>query len=414
MGSKVTPIENSKFHIKWRNQLYWADCLMVISIVAFIAIFCVHQPLFQIANSIDTSKWGSFGDFIGGLLGTTCAYISVRILVKTLKEQKVANDYLKSTLERSSEVYELQLLHENLSTLLESYHRAKETYVYSNGDKKGDAALKCISDDMSTRQISTTNSLIDRIDEARKLFESQYIQYRETMSVHYRLLYQIFQLIWQSKIKDDKKVILAKMLRSQFSEHELLLLRYNCVTSNGIKMQLFVNQFNLLKHLPLSHLLEFKPLITDLDSIEKNRLDTECLILRKSIKDLLLRENNKDETQNFNYSDRYKGILTIYKEKRECKFELIKNTRKAANSDPTSMDRVFEKWNDTQIKTFYVDYFSYIFDFSNFSQFNKLSDLTIDKDIKTEDSGKKHTIWAVVKKSNSRLVISMSQILDPQ
>lgn len=377
-------------------------------------MFCIHQPWFVWANAIDTSKWGTFGDFIGGVLGTACAYISLRLLVKNLKEQEKSNDYLRESNNRSSEVSELQLVHEDISTLLESYNRVINTYKKSD-DSIGQKAIRDIATDLLNSYKEDNNDPIkSRIEEARKLFDKKYIIHRDSMSVHFRLLYQIFQIIWLSDIKGEKKAMLSKMLRSQFTEHELLLLRYNCLTSNGKKMRFYVNQFNLLKHLPITHLLEFKKWVKDLDDVQRNRLDSECISIRKCIKNLLLKDENKEEKQQLNYSNRYNGAITISADKKTCHFELVRNTQESSSVDITSIDNVLDKWNDEEMKNFFVDFFKYIFDYSNFSQFNKMNDLEVKHDVKTEQNGEKHTIWTMVKKDRSPLVISMSQAADPQ
>lgn len=414
MGSEVTKVENSKFNSKWENKLLVAEWLMGISFICAIVLFCIHQPWFVWANAIDTSKWGTFGDFIGGVLGTACAYISLRLLVKNLKEQEKSNDYLRESNNRSSEVSELQLVHEDISTLLESYNRVINTYKKSD-DSIGQKAIRDIATDLLNSYKEDNNDPIkSRIEEARKLFDKKYIIHRDSMSVHFRLLYQIFQIIWLSDIKGEKKAMLSKMLRSQFTEHELLLLRYNCLTSNGKKMRFYVNQFNLLKHLPITHLLEFKKWVKDLDDVQRNRLDSECISIRKCIKNLLLKDENKEEKQQLNDSNRYNGAISISADKKTCHFELVRNTQESSSVDITSIDNVLDKWNDEEMKNFFVDFFKYIFDYSNFSQFNKMNDLEVKHDVKTEQNGEKHTIWTMVKKDRSPLVISMSQAADPQ
>ena len=45
---------------------------------------------------------------------------------------------------------------------------------------------------------------------------------------------------------------------SVLCDEEMIMLRYNCLTNKGRNMQEFVNQFNLIKHIPLMSLLEFK------------------------------------------------------------------------------------------------------------------------------------------------------------
>ena len=415
MENKVaTPIENSKFKPKWENKLFWAELLMGISFICIAILFCMHQPWFNWDDTIDTDKWSSFGEFTGGILGTACAYISLRLLVKNLKEQEKSNGYLKDSNDRSSEVFELELVHEEINSLLASYNSIIKSYRSLDG-KEGQEAIKQIATKLFESYQASNNSTIEtRIDEARKLFDAEYITYRDSMAVHFRLLYQMFQIIWLSDLKGEKKAMMSKMLRSQFTEHELLLLRYNCLTDNGRKMRFYVNQFNLLKHLPITHLLEFKKWVKDLDDVQRNRLDSECILIRKCIKNLLLKDDGKEEKHYLDYSNKYKAVITVSSDKKTCKVDLVRNTKENSSNDKTSMDNVLDKWTDDQIKSFFVDYFKFIFDFSNFSQFNNLEELEVTSDIKTEQSGKKHTIWTLVNKNKSPLVISMPQSADPQ
>lgn len=419
MESRVaTPIENSKFKPKWENKLFWAEWLMGASFVFFVILFCFNQPWLNWDETIDTDKWSSFGEFVGGILGTACAYISLRLLVKNLKEQEKANGYLKDSNNRSSEVFELQLVHEEIKTLLASCDAIIRSYKIKEEGKEGvvgQEAIKNIATDLlETYQVSDTCSIEKRIDEARKLFDAKYITHRDSMAVHFRLLYQMFQIIWLSDLKEEKKAMMSKMLRSRFTEHELLLLRYNCLTDNGRKMQFYVNQFNLLKHLPITHLLEFKKWVKDLDNVQRNRLDSECIVIRKRIKILLLNDNGKEGLQELKYSNKYKAVIKVSADKKECRVDLVRKKNVDSSEDTTSMDRVLDKWKDDQIQSFFVDYFKYVFDFSNFSQFNNLNEIEVKSDITTEENGNKHTIWTMVKKDKSPLVISMPQSADPQ
>ena len=413
MESKPIKIDNSKFQSKWESKLFWAEIIMGSAFVIFVILFCVHQPWLKWDYAIDNTKWGTFGDFIGGVIGTACAYISLRLLVKNLKEQEKANEYLKASNYRSSEVYELQLVHKNISSLSRLYRQIINGFKSKDGKCGGDAMNAVAKELYDNYVCSEKDNMEKRIEDARKLFDAQYITHRDTMAVYYRLLYQIFQIIWQSELKGDKKALLSKMQRSQFAENELLLLRYNCLTPNGMKMRFYVNQFNLLKHLPLSHLLEFKKWVKDLDDVQRNRLDTECVALKKCIKNMLIKDG-KVEVHNIEYSKKYQGKITIPADKKECHFELVRYTKEETSEDITSMDQVLDKWDDQKLRDFFVDFFMYVFDYSNFSQFNNISELSITHDIKTENNGKKHTIWTLVRKDKSPLIVSMPQDEDPQ
>lgn len=408
MGNQIEKINNSIFKSKWESKIRKAEVCLVISFFVLFVLFCV----FQYRGTIDVSIWGICGDFIGGLYGTVVAYISLRLLVNTLKEQEKSNSFMCDSNNRSREVSELQLVHEHISTLLESYNRVINSYEFVSelGSENGREAIKDIANSMFY-EFKGSGDITDRIDEARKSFDTKYIKYRECMSVHYRLLFQIFQIIGQSDLKGKKKAMLSKMIRSQFSEDELLLLRYNCLTDNGRKMRNYVNQFNLLKHLPLTRLLEFKKWVEALESVQKNRLDTECIAIKKSIKNLL--GNDIDRACDLKYSSRYQGLMKVSEDKKEFRFEIVRSDSYPSSIDETSMDKVLDNWKDENIKDFFVDFFKYVFDYSNYSQFNKVDDLNIKCDIRIEESGKKHTVWISVKKVNSPLVINMPYDVDP-
>lgn len=415
MASEISKIDNSRFNSKWENKIFWAEIAMGVAFVTFGILFCFHQPLWLWESSIDTAKWGTFGDFIGGLLGTGCAYISLRLLVKNLKEQERANECLKVSNDRSSEVFEMQLVHQNITTLLDSYKRVIESFRTEDGKAKGLEAIKKISQELYKNYHEyDSRDLGNRIEDARQLFDSVYIKHRDVMAVYYRLLYQIFQVLWLSELDGSKKAMLSKMIRSQFTEDELLLLRYNCLTPNGEKMRFYINQFNLIKHLPLTHLLEFKKWVENMTDVQKNRLDTECVNLRKCIKNLIAKDDGKEEIENLFYSKRYCGKVTLSADNRECRFEIIRNECEIPSSDETSMDQVLERWNDNQMKNFFVDFFNYLFVYSNYSHFNNMGELTIESDVRTEENGNKHTVWTLVKKNRSPLVIAMSQNADPK
>lgn len=97
-----------------------------------------------------------------------------------------------------------------------------------------------------------------RSQKAVAMFDDFYAENRTESSVHFRVLYLLVCLIAEADIDEESRVMYAKCIRGQLSEGEMDVIRYNCVTANGSKMQQFINQFNLLKHLPLMSIFEFR------------------------------------------------------------------------------------------------------------------------------------------------------------
>ena len=67
---------------------------------------------------------------------------------------------------------------------------------------------------------------------------------------YFRHLYHIFRYIKKSQFTDDEKYRYASLVRSNLSQYELVLLFYNCLSSNGIeKFKTLVEDFALLNNL---------------------------------------------------------------------------------------------------------------------------------------------------------------------
>ena len=138
------------------------------------------------------------------------------------------------------------------------------------------------------------------------------------------------------KLTEQDRVEYAKSIRGQLSEGEMLLLRYNCLTSRGEKMRTFVNQFNLTKHLPIMSLLEFRKhrdkLRSDRDA---NTLDTHFIVLKKRIKEYIGFASN-EQTSKWDFSIKYSIKMELSVDRKQFKLTVkrMKN-RPATGSDGT-------------------------------------------------------------------------------
>src|SRR4051812_28622631 len=74
----------------------------VITVILIIAIYSAKFfPIFGAQLSEDTAVWGQFGDYIGGTLNPILSFISVVLLIQSLKLQNEANEALKAELKES-------------------------------------------------------------------------------------------------------------------------------------------------------------------------------------------------------------------------------------------------------------------------------------------------------------------------
>ena len=110
------------------------------------------------------------------------------------------------------------------------------------------------------------------------------IDYKDKLSICYRTLYQLLNLVENGDLNQKEKVEYLKILRSQLTESELLFLRYHIKTGEYIKFAFLINKSNLMKHLPLFDLLEFKYWREKLQPIEIKYANDFFISLFKTIR----------------------------------------------------------------------------------------------------------------------------------
>lgn len=86
---------------------YVYEIIAIIILLVGIVFFALHRD-YDSTLPIDGGLWGQYGDYVGGLVGTLLAYISIKLLNKNLQEQIVANRELRISNEDNRKVAALQ------------------------------------------------------------------------------------------------------------------------------------------------------------------------------------------------------------------------------------------------------------------------------------------------------------------
>ena len=401
-----SPIE--KKEEGWKLPLKWYDWVCIAFLIFGVVIFMMHRN-YDLSQEIASDVWGQLGDFIGGILGTFIAYVGIRLLVENLNAQREANDTASDSLEENKKVYILQQFDGNFNTLLKLYEETIESYAKDN-TKHGREALHDIVLKLQSEVKPIGNNYNERVASAAEGFNQKfYIPNREVASVHFRTLYQLFQLIRESEIEEKKKVLYAKMLRGRMSEDELLLLRYNCHCSYGKKMQTNINRFNLLKHHPILSLIEFS---TWRDKFSTdgyiNCLDTEFISLKKRIKNILISSEIDEDT--IKLSEKYTVLLRTDKSKKELYLEIIENKRQETKK---LIDSVFVDCTLEQLTQLFNDFLYETFISSNFGVFNSFENLQIKHSHESTDDGLNKIKLTISNTNAVVLAMNVRQYDDP-
>lgn len=419
MESRIIETNEQPKKERWEKKV---SILEWIALGMFVLFFLLYfskgiLSLFGVELShpiLNHDTWGVFGDFIGGVLGTFIAYISIRLLVKTLYHQISANNETAKINKETATVYKLQQFNEQFKILFALYqdalHAYKTSFINGSTDlssivdqfkKHGDTTVK--NDDYEKRQ-----------QVALDIFKDFYVTYHNVASVHFRLLYRIFQLIDDADIPDRNKTDIAKIMRCQLSADEILLLRYNAIASYGEKMRVYINRYNLLKHLPLLSLLELSYLSNKLSEVQRHSINTEVIKWRKLTKGLLLKYKTGTECFSEDYSEKYSVNITVSADNSQFKIELTKKACKKYEASETNISKAFDEFTNDEQKCLLIDFVSEMFLYSNFSIYNTPSDLKVAPEITEKKEGKKTIISVEVTKLNGLPIIcSQRQMENP-
>lgn len=274
------------------NWFLFVAILSTIAIVACFVLFLWKQAvMFDWDASVNNELLGTLGDFVGGILGTLIAIYSIAMLVKTLNAQIDSNANMKDTndniIETNNAQIKLsiqQLFDNKFQVFFAQYRDTIAAYV--DKDLTGRQALESIVASFIATPFGSKLVYKKRVSASIKEFEAFYAGNRGQLAVHFRELYQLTRLVAESDIDEEDRVLYAKCIRGQLSDGELVILRYNCFTENGLAMRRFVNHFNLFKHLPLMSLFEFRTWADMLpDQHMRSALDSTFITLLKMMKE---------------------------------------------------------------------------------------------------------------------------------
>lgn len=310
---KIKPLSPEEIAVEEKKTASsaWRFLIVICIILVGLALFFFFwkQPICYFDEKIDHELFGTFGDFVGGFIGTVVAVFSVYFLVQTLRKQidsnaetTKSNRKLIESNEKLLALNNLQLFDNQFQLLYRQYLIAVENY--QEGNLHGRKALEEKVKGFLSTTFNNAQEYKRRSMAAVDNFKDFYATNRVECSVHFRLLYLLVCLIAEADIEEENQVMYAKSIRGQLSEGELVIIRYNCLTDNGMKMKQFVNQYNLLKHLPLMSIFEFREWK---DIILKDELlsalDTMFIALKKGLTNL----NDVDDFSEYCYdiSSRY-------------------------------------------------------------------------------------------------------------
>jgi len=247
---------------------------VALSIIVIIALFLAIVVSITYFNKFDgnlsneQAHWGEFGDYIGGVLNPIFGFLALIALLMTISLQATELKLTREELKNSSDALNAQnktLITQNFENSFFQMLRLHNDIVNSIDFVRGGGTRQVVTTSgrdcfpvMLERLISRyeSNKLID--DEKLKTEQSYNIFYdslQVELAHYFRYLFNIFKFIHNSEISNKR--FYSNLIRAQLSNHELVILFYNCLSEHGKERFLpLAIEYAMFNNLPESLLLD--------------------------------------------------------------------------------------------------------------------------------------------------------------
>lgn len=379
-----------------KYSLWIVGILCFIFICIFIVVFG-WKRYWDTANPIDHEVWGTMGDFIGGILDSILALLSVYLMYLTFKAQRILTDksdkiqerialqanQAQSTLAEKENAFqkklsdlsiaqaETQRFNELFFELLHRYQELSQelTVAFNKDDEK----MMFNYFDGAMEDLFNLFPAIEKypyaVVKAERLYTEYYLAHAKYLAPIFRTLYRIMELIDSADILTKEKLRYAKIIRAQLRESELFFLRYNCLTSYGENFIEFINSYRLIKHLPIMSLLEFKYLKEKFGDDELTPL-TLNMIFRNTWRTIYRvtvgKTMRSSEIGIEPSSSRYKLSLDMSSSQKTV-IKLVINLHR---QNKTPLLKSLSKLSDEDLQTMLKNFLMEVYRYSNFKKYN--------------------------------------------
>ncbi|KKD60682.1 hypothetical protein RN22_09730 [Grimontia sp. AD028] len=258
-------------------------------VIPLLILFLWQTPKFITSVPIDNSKFGTFGDFFGGVFGSLWSLAGVFLFYVALKEQRGDFQTNSQALTKQVDALNLQaeefrLQREELSqtrnvfveqskilkkqSLESTYFSLLELYSRINSElnKKCENGyfFEKIKETLNDGRIPTyLKSHQEHFEHFLDKYQELVCQQNESFAHYFKILYRIIKTVDNSEISENEKFLYVKILRSQLSESELLAIYYNSYCDESKELYKLILKYNLLKHLTKESKCEIRYLFSD-------------------------------------------------------------------------------------------------------------------------------------------------------
>lgn len=276
-------LKNKNLDQEKKHDQYEQKAWILICIAAFfaVAISMSYFLNFHGGVSLDNSDWGTFGDFIGGILNPIFGFLGLIALLWTInlqiKELEATRQELENTRQELTRAAKAQ---ENSEILLRTQTKTQTRQQFENTFfallNQHNASLDVISGMMRSQNYNNVNvdqvirtALHQPIIKANKDLK----KYDYLWGSYFRLLYQLLKFLFinypatssdheqkrffsedniKTEVDLDEKMY-SNIIRSFLNHQVTQVLAVNCHDKSYIRYKLLLERYAFLEHMPFKY-----------------------------------------------------------------------------------------------------------------------------------------------------------------
>ena len=179
--------------------------------------------------------------------------IALNRQILEFQDQKKELEATRIIYEQQNKILKIQQFESNFYSFLNVYLTIKNDL---NNKNDNNCFFKSIYEELSNNIDFKDKNPIDCHEYMNNKYLEIFYNHREVLSHYFKTIYRLLNIIDSSSILESDKIFYSKILRSQISEYELIILYYNCNSFYGKKSQSFALKYNIFKHLQILNKIE--------------------------------------------------------------------------------------------------------------------------------------------------------------
>lgn len=246
-------------------EVLFQALLAGVFVVGLVLVFFIFS--YALANTDRAERWGPIGDFIGGTLNPLLTFLTFVGVLVSIFLQRMELSLSRAELKRSADALEKQIesieaqnFETTFTQLLQSLNSLTDSIDLRNPNTdavtSGKDCFRVFYTRLNKKYRSNLKKAVknhSNLETLRLSYQNFWKENHQELGHYFRFLYNVYRFLDSSSAAQDYHF---KLLRAQLSDHELLLIFYNCHSKAGRNFVDMATKYEIFDNMPTVLLLE--------------------------------------------------------------------------------------------------------------------------------------------------------------